>query len=199
MISCIGAPENSDASSRDCDREIGNTQFSLDNASSTVLLTGVMRIVDQDSWWNRRRDKCTCSQITLFACSDCDVPDLCSICMVQAHWGSPFHSIREWSERFSYYIRRRCGRLDLHVGVSHGGELVPAPAPSGWKPSQSPGSRRERRQSDQGTSLVMFAATRDSKTPSRLHESTLSRVVSSHGCDFVRLASRTKSTCPDFK
>ncbi|KAJ7808151.1 hypothetical protein B0H14DRAFT_3152221 [Mycena olivaceomarginata] len=43
------------------------------------------------------------------------------------------------------------------------------------------------------------AATRDSEAPSRLDESTLSRVESSHRCDFVRLASRTKSTCPDFE
>ncbi|KAJ7837781.1 hypothetical protein B0H14DRAFT_3701760 [Mycena olivaceomarginata] len=93
------------------------------------LFIGVMRIVDQDSWRNRGRDKCTCGQIALFACSDCDVPDLCNICMVQAHRGSPFHSIREWNERFSYYIPATLREIGLRVGFSHGGGTCPRPRP----------------------------------------------------------------------
>ncbi|KAJ7831226.1 hypothetical protein B0H14DRAFT_3464230 [Mycena olivaceomarginata] len=35
--------------------------------------------------------------------------------------------------------RRRCGRLDCALDLATAGELVPAPAPSGWKPSQFTG------------------------------------------------------------
>jgi hypothetical protein len=57
-------------------------------------LKGVGRILDQLSWQQRGRTECTCGQTALFACSDCSVPDLCQVCMVAAHQGLPFHSIR---------------------------------------------------------------------------------------------------------
>ncbi|KAJ7850182.1 hypothetical protein B0H14DRAFT_3452107 [Mycena olivaceomarginata] len=91
------------------------------------LFIGVMRIVDQDSWRYRGRDKCTCGRIALFACSDCNVPDLCNTCMVQAHQGSPFHSIREWSERVSHYIPATLREMGLRVGFGHGGGTCPRP------------------------------------------------------------------------
>jgi hypothetical protein len=59
-----------------------------------TILKGVDRMLDQLSWQQRGRTECTCGQTTLFACSDCGVPNLCQGCIVVTHKGLPFHSIR---------------------------------------------------------------------------------------------------------
>ncbi|KAJ7694515.1 hypothetical protein B0H14DRAFT_2650968 [Mycena olivaceomarginata] len=47
----------------------------------------------------------------------------------RAHRGSPFHSIHEWSERFSYYIPATLQEIGLCIGFSHGGGTCPRPRP----------------------------------------------------------------------
>ncbi|KAJ7713259.1 hypothetical protein B0H14DRAFT_3491665 [Mycena olivaceomarginata] len=103
---------------------------SLPSAQIDQIFLDVNRLLDQEHWQHRGRSECTCGQTASFACSDCTVPDLCKVCMVAAHQGLPFHSIREWSVRANYYIPATLHQIGLRVGFGHGGGTCPKPRPA---------------------------------------------------------------------
>ncbi|KAJ7357909.1 hypothetical protein DFH08DRAFT_953116 [Mycena albidolilacea] len=47
--------------------------------------------------------------------------------MVGAHKGTPFHSVREWSERVGCYIPATLRDMGLRVGFGHGGGTCSRP------------------------------------------------------------------------
>ncbi|KAJ7019384.1 hypothetical protein C8F04DRAFT_1197733 [Mycena alexandri] len=83
--------------------------------------------LNDQRWRERGSAECTCGQPAGYTCAECNVPDLCRMCMVAAHLGSPLHKIREWSERAQSYTCVSLRELGLRVSLGHGGAACPRP------------------------------------------------------------------------
>ncbi|KAJ7617540.1 hypothetical protein DFH06DRAFT_1342956 [Mycena polygramma] len=101
----------------------------LPNDELDKLYIGVARMLGQESWSVRGPVVCSCGQPATFHCGNCHIPDLCKTCMVNAHAGSPFHNVREWSEHVSYYTPTDLYNMGLKIHFGHAGAQCPKGRP----------------------------------------------------------------------
>ncbi|KAJ7019392.1 hypothetical protein C8F04DRAFT_1197741 [Mycena alexandri] len=105
-------------------RRLSNRQI---NNMYLVRRTTVLQALNEEQWKDRGHAQCTCGQLALYTCGECNVPDLCRMCMVEAHLGLPLHKIREWSDRARSYTCVSLRELGLRVPLGHAGAACPRP------------------------------------------------------------------------
>ncbi|KAJ7024803.1 hypothetical protein C8F04DRAFT_1269940 [Mycena alexandri] len=101
----------------------------LSNRQINNMYLTILQALNSEQWKTRGRVECHCGQPALYTCGQCELPDLCRMCMVEAHLGSPLHKIREWSERAQSYACVSLRELGLRVALGHSGAPCPHPHP----------------------------------------------------------------------